>query len=130
MILCQALDLKKLQTPLYEEFFNSTMNTAGHPSTVGIRDSENVPSFLNLPPKSKSPSRVPSRRFSTMFDAAKTSPWTKSHTKTLSNASGVHGQPLQEIQPPQLSEWKGLLDTQAGSFSQRFVITFRCLTSH
>ncbi|POO02238.1 Serine/threonine protein kinase [Trema orientale] len=109
----KALDLKKLQTPLYEEFYNNTINAAGHP--VGIRDSENLPSFLNLPPKSKSPSRLSSRRFSAMVNTAKTaSPWTKSHTKNISNAS----RPLQEIQPPQLSEWKGLLDTKEGSLSQ------------
>ena len=124
MILCQALELKKLQTPLYEEFYNSTINAAGHPSTVGIRDSENVPSFLILPPKSKSPSRVSSRRFSAMVDVAKTaSPWNKNHAKNVANAS-VHGRPLQEIQPPQLSEWKGLLDTQEGSLSHRLAITF------
>ncbi|KAF4378874.1 hypothetical protein G4B88_008344 [Cannabis sativa] len=116
-----ALDLKKLQTPLYEEFYNSTINPAGHPCTVGVRDSENVPSFLNLPPKSKSPSRLPSRRFSAMVDAAKTaSPWSRSQTKNVSNASIsiVHGRPLQEIQPPQLGEWKGLIGTQEGSLSQ------------
>ncbi|PON80142.1 Serine/threonine protein kinase [Parasponia andersonii] len=109
----KALDLKKLQTPLYEEFYNNTINAAVHP--VGIRDSENLPSFLNLPPKSKSPGRLSSRRFSAMVNTAKTaSPWTKSHTKNISNAS----RPLQEIQPPQLSEWKGLLDTKEGSLSQ------------
>lgn len=113
----KALDLKKLQTPL-EQFYNSTMNAADHPSAVGTPDGENVASNLNLPPKSKSPSRLPSRRFSSMIDAAKTfSPGTKSRTKEALNASGVHARALQEIQPPQLSDWKDL-DAQDGSFSQ------------
>lgn len=118
----KALDLKKLQTPL-EQFYNSTMNAAGHPSAVGIPDGENVPSNLNLPPKSKSPSRLPGGRFSTMIGAANivaakaASPGTKSHTKEALNASGVHVRALQEIQPPQLSDWKDL-DAQDGSFSQ------------
>lgn len=124
--------MKKLQTPL-EQFYNSTMNAAGHPSAVGIPDGENVPSNLNLPPKSKSPSRLPSGRFSTMIGAAKivaakaASPGTKSHTKEVLNASGVHVLALQEIQPPQLSDWKDL-DAQDGSFSQRFVLMFWCFT--
>lgn len=98
------------------------MNAADHPSAVGTPDGENVASNLNLPPKSKSPSRLPSRRFSSMIDAAKTfSPGTKSRTKEALNASGVHARALQEIQPPQLSDWKDL-DAQDGSFSQRFIL--------
>ena len=118
-MLCQAMDLKKLQTPL-EEFYNSTMNSASHSRLVGIQDGENDPCNLNLPPKSRSPSRFHSRRFSAMVDAVKTaSPGTKSHTKNASNASGVHIRALQEIQPPQLSAWKEP-DAGEGSFSQRY----------
>lgn len=124
MILCQAMDLKKLQTPL-KEFYNSTMNSASHSRVIGIQDCENVPCNLNLPPKSRSPSRFPSRRFSAMVDAVKTgSPGTKSHTKNASNASGVHVRPLQEIQPPQLSEWQEP-DAGEGSLSQRYDIMFQ-----
>ncbi|KAM1499303.1 hypothetical protein PS1_022397 [Malus domestica] len=104
----QALDLKKLQTPLYEEFCSS-LNAAG----IGNANREHVSKHLNLPPKSKSPSRAPSRRFSTAFDAAGPG----KHTRDVSNASGVHDRVLQEIQPPQLSEWKELPHDQKESFS-------------
>nr|XP_017190767.2 mitogen-activated protein kinase kinase kinase NPK1-like isoform X3 [Malus domestica] len=104
----KALDLKKLQTPLYEEFCSS-LNAAG----IGNANREHVSKLLNLPPKSKSPSRAPSRRFSTAFDAAGPG----KHTRDVSNASGVHDRVLQEIQPPQLSEWKELPHDQKESFS-------------
>lgn len=63
----KALDLKKLQTPLFA-FYNS-LNVAGPPSPVGgIGNKENVSSICNLPPKSRSPNKVASRRFSTALD--------------------------------------------------------------
>lgn len=127
MKLYQALDLKKLQTPLYEEFYN-TMNAADPRSAVGIANVVNVSKNCNLPPKSRSPSRasVTSRRLSAVIDAASTaSPGTGSHIKSVSNTSGVHGRALQEIQPPQLNEWKEvLLDAQEGFFSPRLIISF------
>ncbi|XP_010546855.1 PREDICTED: mitogen-activated protein kinase kinase kinase 3 isoform X2 [Tarenaya hassleriana] len=69
----KALDLKRLQTPLYEEFYN-TIN----PSTPR---GENA---LNLLRTGKSPKRLPSRRLSSIGDAI-TSP-SKSTKRTL-NAS-------------------------------------------
>lgn len=61
------MDLKKLQTPLFA-FYNS-LNVAGPPSPVGgIGNKENVSSICNLPPKSRSPNKVASRRFSTALD--------------------------------------------------------------
>ncbi|XP_039123521.1 mitogen-activated protein kinase kinase kinase NPK1-like [Dioscorea cayenensis subsp. rotundata] len=51
----KALDLKKLQTPLYEEFFNSLNSN----EPVGSTSEENCTNNTKLPPKStKSPSRV------------------------------------------------------------------------
>ncbi|KAL6293366.1 hypothetical protein ACE6H2_001508 [Prunus campanulata] len=108
----KALDLKKLQTPLYEEFFSS-MNGVGPPGAIGNADCVRVSNNLNLPPKSKSPSRAPSRRFSTAVDAAGPG----KHIKNISNTSGVHSRILHEIQPPQHSEWKQLPDDQKESFS-------------
>ncbi|KAK9725469.1 hypothetical protein RND81_05G145600 [Saponaria officinalis] len=71
----KALDLKKLQ----EEFYN-TLNTAS-PTAFGAIDSDVL---SNLPTKSKSPSRVPSRRLSNAADVSKTaSP--VSHTKPVSD---------------------------------------------
>ncbi|XWS09015.1 hypothetical protein CRYUN_Cryun40dG0049500 [Craigia yunnanensis] len=98
----KALELKMLQSPLYEEFYN-TLNV-GFPNPVGTVNSENI---LSLPRKSRSPKRLPSRRLSAVADAANiASP--KSHTNHLSNTAVVHDQTLQEIQPPSVGEWKGL----------------------
>ncbi|KAE8685580.1 Mitogen-activated protein kinase kinase kinase NPK1 [Hibiscus syriacus] len=113
----QALELKKLQSPLYEEFYN-TLN-GSLPTFVGTANSENI---LSLPPKSRSPKRLPSRRLSAVADAANiVSP--KGHKNHLSNTAGVHDRTLQEIQPP-LREWKGLNAQQETispslSFSER-----------
>ncbi|XP_077240206.1 mitogen-activated protein kinase kinase kinase NPK1-like isoform X3 [Tasmannia lanceolata] len=54
----KALDLKKMQTPLYEEFYN-TMNGVAPPSLSGNVFDEPAANYLKLPPKSRSPSRVP-----------------------------------------------------------------------
>ncbi|KAJ9700258.1 hypothetical protein PVL29_005872 [Vitis rotundifolia] len=103
----KALDLKKLQTPLYEEFYNNTLNAAGPPSAVG-KSHENVTNFLNLPPKSRSPNRTPTRRLSAAVDAACISN-SANHTKHGLNVGTISDRTLKEIQPPQLSEWKELL---------------------
>ncbi|GFZ02955.1 NPK1-related protein kinase 2 [Actinidia rufa] len=55
----KALELKKLQTPLYEEFYNS-FNAFCSPSLIEKAHDENSPNYLKLPPKSRSPNRVPS----------------------------------------------------------------------
>lgn len=55
----QAIELKKLQTPLYEEFLNS-LNPLYSPTLTEVTVDENTPRFLKLPPKSRSPSRTPS----------------------------------------------------------------------
>ncbi|KAK3189994.1 hypothetical protein Dsin_029555 [Dipteronia sinensis] len=109
----KALDLKKLQSPLYEEFY-STLNATGQRSTVGISNGEN---FVNLPPKSKSPKRLPSRRLSAAIGTANTaSPGSK--MCHVSNVKGMQDRALQEIQPPQLNEWKEVPhDAQKETFS-------------
>ncbi|EEF45362.1 mitogen activated protein kinase kinase kinase 3, mapkkk3, mekk3, putative [Ricinus communis] len=119
----KALDLKKLQTPLYEEFYN-TLNAAGLASAVGSTNTENITNLPTLPPKSRSPKRLPSRRFS-IIEAANTAS-TRSSNKQILNDSSIHDRALQEIQPPQVNEWKGmLLDAQkeaitpSASFSER-----------
>lgn len=128
--LLQALDLKKLQTPLYEEFYNNTLNAAGPPSAVGTAHDENVTNFLNLPPKSKSPNRTPTRKLSAAFDAAFSSN-SVNHTKRGSNIGVTSDTPLKEIQSPQLSEWKELiLDAQQEPVSLRFVLLMLILFYH
>ncbi|KAI7745420.1 hypothetical protein M8C21_012916, partial [Ambrosia artemisiifolia] len=44
-----ALELKRLQTPLYEEFYNSVVL----PSSMGDVDNGSSPNYLKLPPKSR-----------------------------------------------------------------------------
>lgn len=73
--------------------------------------------MLNLPPKSRSPNRVPIRRLSSAIDAAKTaSPG--SYFKRASNIGGVSDRTLREIQSPQVDEWKG--DAQQQPINPRF----------
>jgi mitogen-activated protein kinase kinase kinase len=113
--------LKKLQTPLYEEFYNSTLNTMGAPTAVGTENSENPTHLPSLPPKSRSPKRVPSRRLSAVVDAPSiASPGRQ--TNHVANESSIHNRALQEIQPPQLSEWKEFLHD-----GQQETLTSRCV---
>ncbi|KAJ6430015.1 hypothetical protein OIU84_021430 [Salix udensis] len=119
----KALDLKKLQTPLYEEFYNRTLNTMGAPTAAGTENSENPTHLTNLPLKSRSPKRWPSRRLSAVVAPNIASPGRE--TNHIANES-IHNRALQEIQPPQLSEWKEFLHdgqqetlTSSTSFSER-----------
>ncbi|KDP40137.1 hypothetical protein JCGZ_02135 [Jatropha curcas] len=118
----KAIDLKKLQTPLYEEFYN-TLNATGPPN-AGRKNNENITNLPSLPPKSRSPKRLPSRRLSAVDAGNCASPG--SGKIQVSKESSVHDRVLQEIHPPQLDEWKELiLDSQQGtitpsmSFSER-----------
>ncbi|XP_010553736.1 PREDICTED: LOW QUALITY PROTEIN: mitogen-activated protein kinase kinase kinase ANP1 [Tarenaya hassleriana] len=58
----KAAELKKLQTPLYEEFYNSLITSSPNymESNSNSNKREDTPhSFLKLPPKSRSPGRGP-----------------------------------------------------------------------
>ncbi|XP_047337916.1 mitogen-activated protein kinase kinase kinase NPK1 [Impatiens glandulifera] len=85
----KVIDLKKLQTPLYKEFYNS-LNAAYSPSIVKeIENKENImKNNLNLPPKSRSPKQMPSRRLSTAVV----------HSKNEMTDSVMHGQVLEQAQ--------------------------------
>ncbi|KAH1091391.1 hypothetical protein J1N35_018648 [Gossypium stocksii] len=110
----KALELKKLQSPLYEQFYN-TLN-GSLPTSVGTANGENI---LSLPPKSRSPKRLPSRRLSAVADAANMVS-SKSRMNHLSNTAVVHDRTLQEIQPPSVEEWKGQdIISPSMSFSER-----------
>ncbi|GMP56501.1 hypothetical protein CsSME_00020961 [Camellia sinensis var. sinensis] len=120
----KALDLKKLQTPLYEEFYNS-LNAAGSPSPVGIENKENLASNLNLPPKSRSPKRLPSRRLSAAVDVAYTAT-SGTHSQRVSIIGAKSDQTLPDVHPSKPSEWKELpvdapreLISPSASFSER-----------
>nr|XP_043621915.1 mitogen-activated protein kinase kinase kinase ANP1-like [Erigeron canadensis] len=54
----KALELKRLQTPLYEEFYNSVIPSCSM-DNVDIASNGSSPNYLKLPPKSRSPSRFP-----------------------------------------------------------------------
>ena len=116
----QALDLKKLQTPLYEEFYNRTLNTMGAPTADATENSENPTHLPNLPLKSRSPKRWPSRRLSAVVDVHNIASPIR-ETNHVANES-IHNRALQEIQSPQLSEWKEFLhDGQQETLTSRFV---------
>ncbi|XP_071728778.1 mitogen-activated protein kinase kinase kinase NPK1-like [Rutidosis leptorrhynchoides] len=63
----KALELKKMQTPLYEEFYYP-LNAAISP--VWNENKENSSNNLYLPPKSKSPSRFLKKRLSSAVDVS------------------------------------------------------------
>lgn len=93
------------------------MNATERPITVGIANGENC---SKLPPHSRSPKRLPSRRLSAaVFTANTASP--RSKTDPVSKLNNMHGRALQEILPPQLNEWKELLDPQKDTIRARFI---------
>ncbi|XP_052298731.1 mitogen-activated protein kinase kinase kinase NPK1 isoform X1 [Citrus sinensis] len=95
----KALELKKLQTPLYEEFYNS-LNSACSPSFVESVCDETSPNYLKLPPKSRSPSRAPVGTSPVAVDAVGTgSPG--SNGKRASNIGVASNISAQENSSPQ-----------------------------
>ncbi|XP_008793818.2 mitogen-activated protein kinase kinase kinase NPK1-like [Phoenix dactylifera] len=98
----KALDLKKLQDPLYEEFYN-TLNAANSQG-VGSTCKENIKNNSRLPPKSKSsPNKV-------IYGAS--SPWADTMKKItpgncsrrVSSSGEENNQIPREIPSPQLNE--------------------------
>ncbi|XP_020886925.1 mitogen-activated protein kinase kinase kinase 3 [Arabidopsis lyrata subsp. lyrata] len=103
----KAQDLKRLQTPLLEEFHNA-MKPGTPQGALGDTNSYNLP---NLPTISKSPKRLPSRRLSAISDAMP-SPL-KSSKRTL-NTSRV-------MQP-------GTEPTQVNESTKKGVTNSRCFS--
>ncbi|KAF6162792.1 hypothetical protein GIB67_029061 [Kingdonia uniflora] len=117
----KALDLKKMQTPLYEEYYN-TLNGSSPLGDIQNAHDENGSNYLKLPPKSRSPSRGAGGTLLFPSDCANTrSPG--SCSRRVSNVDGINDQSLQEIPFQQLNERRGLLDSQqrpiSPSFSER-----------
>ncbi|PWA63503.1 mitogen-activated protein kinase kinase kinase NPK1 [Artemisia annua] len=111
----KALDLKKMQTPLYEEFYNS-MNPAISP--VVNENKENLLNNSNLlPPKSKSPNRLFRKRLSSAVDVSCiSSPGNKSERH--SNIGGANDQNPLECRSPQNGQLKeNNLDSQKEAMS-------------
>ncbi|KAK1582437.1 hypothetical protein Q3G72_014963 [Acer saccharum] len=113
----KALELKKMQTPLYEEFFN-TLNTVCSPSFLERKADETSPNYLKLPPKSRSPSRVPVGTPSpSMAVDAVSSGSPGSNSKHVGNAGD---QTSQENPSPQCNEaQQDACSPSSMSFSER-----------
>ncbi|KAK8589291.1 hypothetical protein V6N13_088141 [Hibiscus sabdariffa] len=104
----KALELKKLQTPLYEEFYNS-LNLSCSPSFVEKHD-ETPPNYLKLlPPKSRSPSRGPVCTPSSAADAISTGSPGSNNSRRVSNVGNASEQTPQDNSSPQHGDRKGLL---------------------
>ncbi|XP_076932452.1 mitogen-activated protein kinase kinase kinase NPK1-like [Bidens hawaiensis] len=117
----KAIDMKKLQTPLYEEFYNSL--NAIEASPVGNENKENTSNHLNLPPKSKSPktniNKLLRKRLSSAVDASYIA-------NKSSQIGGVNDQNPHECLSPHRGQLKeNVLDSQkhpispSASFSER-----------
>ena len=120
MLLWQALELKKLQTPLYEEFYNS-LNTSCSPNVIDGTSDETAASrkYLKLPPKSRSPSRVP---ISTTSKAVDNTGSPGSNGRSSSTVGNVNDHGSQDIPASPLNELKGVIvDSQQEPSSPRFV---------
>nr|XP_023905736.1 LOW QUALITY PROTEIN: mitogen-activated protein kinase kinase kinase ANP1-like [Quercus suber] len=119
----KAFELKKLQTPLYEEFYNSL--AACSPSFTESTRDETTPKYLKLPPKSRSPSRGPTGAPSPTVDSLNTgSPG--SNSRHVSNIGNASDQSSQDNPSPPPSDWRGrVVDAQqepnspSMSFSER-----------
>lgn len=102
----KALELKKLQTPLYEEFYNS-LNTSCSPNVIdSISDDTASRKYLKLPPKSRSPNRVP---ISSPSKAAENAGSPGSNGQSSSTVGHVNNHTSQDIPASPLNEWKGLI---------------------
>lgn len=105
----QALDLKKLQSPLYEEFYNS-LNAAASPSYIETTGGDLSPKYLNLPPKSRSPSRGPVGNVSAAADALSNgSPGSNGKRAASNTCHASDHQDSKDTPSPPRNDWKGLL---------------------
>ncbi|KAK7284349.1 hypothetical protein RJT34_19094 [Clitoria ternatea] len=118
----KALELKKLQTPLYEEFYNS-LNTSSPSAIDSTNDDAAARKYLKLPPKSRSPSRVP---ISTPSKAVENAGSPGSNGRSSSTVGHVNNHGSKDIPASPINEWKGLIvDSQQEpssaslSFSER-----------
>ncbi|KAK2976067.1 hypothetical protein RJ640_024795 [Escallonia rubra] len=98
----KAIELKKLQTPLYEEFYNS-LNASCSPNFAETTCNESALNYLKLPPKSRSPSQAPVGSPSTVNNASPGSGST--HMCNVHSASNQSPQDTSSPQQEQSSPW-------------------------
>ncbi|KAJ6775375.1 CCR4-NOT TRANSCRIPTIONAL COMPLEX SUBUNIT CAF120-RELATED [Salix purpurea] len=101
----KALELRKLQTPLYEEFYNN-LNAPSSPSFGGSSRDETPPNYLILPPKSRSPNQIPVGSPSTSTDAVNTG--SHGSNKRASNFGNASNQASEDNSYPRSNDQKGL----------------------
>lgn len=119
----QAVELKKLQTPLYEEFYNS-LNLAYSPGFLDNVREEAAPSYLKLPPKSRSPSRCPVGTPSATTDGLSSASPGSNNSRCASNVGNMSGQSSPDVGSPQPSELKSpAVDVSLNSRSPRLVVS-------
>ncbi|KAK3418551.1 mitogen-activated protein kinase kinase kinase NPK1 [Eucalyptus grandis] len=118
----KAMELKKLQSPLYEEFLNS-LNT---PCSLAGKSNydETAPSYLRLPPKSRSPSRAAAGTSTTATDGVGSGSPGSNNSRRISNVGNASNQSSPEVGLPQSSDVKGLVngglqDSSSPSFFER-----------
>ncbi|KAG2305465.1 hypothetical protein Bca52824_034116 [Brassica carinata] len=119
----KAAELKKLQTPLYEEYYNNliTCSPSGMESKLSSSKREdNARGFLKLPPKSRSPSRGPlggSPSRATDTGSCTKSPGSGSSREVNMNDGGDEAS--QDGVSARSTDWRGLIvDTEQESKSQ------------
>lgn len=99
----QALDLKKLQTPLYEEFYN-TVN-AGNSQGVDQTSNGKFTNSPKLPPRGKSPpSKMRGGPAAALTCDNLNNTMPESCSKQFSRGSVESSRILREIASPQLNE--------------------------
>lgn len=119
----QAVELKKLQTPLYEEFYNSLNLTYSPGFLDGVRE-EAAPNYLKLPPKSRSPGRCPVGTPSATTDGVNSASPGSNNSRHASNVGNTSGQSSPDVGSPQLSEVKSpAVDVSLDSNSPRLVFS-------
>ncbi|KAK4761452.1 hypothetical protein SAY87_029336 [Trapa incisa] len=101
----KVVELKKLQTPLYEEFYNSLNLTHSPVFLDGIRE-EAGSNYLKLPPKSRSPGRCPVGTPSATTDVVNSASPGSNNSRRASNIGHTSGQSSPDVGSPQLSELK------------------------
>lgn len=114
----QALDLKKLQTPLFQEFINSLNNN--NETCAGKKSEENMTKNLKFPPKIKtSPNKnISGKTVPLVGTANRVSP--ENCSRRVSNSGEENDQVLREISP-KFNERGGLLqDAQQEPNCPRF----------